>query len=152
MSLLFRRSALALSLGLALAVCSLAPPVEAARPARPGPLQLTAENVVPGPGDFGALVEGKIGFGREACFEFVVTAPLAGVITRIAIHEGAAGFEGPEVVALNPMRPGIMGLNGCVPIDRELGRQISRNKAGYYVVVKTTAYPNGAVRAQLANR
>ncbi len=133
-------------IGLALAAAALTAPAQAARPA---PLQLTGENVVPGPGDFGALVEGKIGFSRtDLCFEFVVHT-LSGSITRIAIHEGSAGFEGPEVVTLNPMRPGIMGLRGCVPVERELARRISGNKSQYYVVIRTNAYPGGAVRAQL---
>jgi hypothetical protein len=127
-----------------------APSSHAARPGSPtGGLQLKGENVVPGPGEFGALVTGTVSFGRgEACFEFTV-GTLSGRITHIGIYQGRAGFDGAEVVTLNPMPPGIMGLRGCVPVDREVARAISRDKSGYYVMFVTDAYPNGAVRAQL---
>lgn len=135
-------------LALAVSVASFAQP--AAARGKPAPLQLTGDNVIPGPGEFGALVEGKIGFSRtELCFDFVVQT-LSGQVTRIAIHRGGAGFEGEEVVTLNPMLPGVMGFNGCVPVSRELAREISRNKSQFYVVIKTNLYPGGAVRAQLA--
>src|SRR5688500_9520901 len=120
-----------------LAVAIAAPQAQAARRA---PLQLTGENVAPFPGEFNALVEGKIGSSRtDLCFGFVVDQ-LRGSISRIAIHQGSGGFEGPEVVTLRPRAPGIMGRRGCVTVDRELARQIPRNKSQYYVVIKTILY------------
>lgn len=114
-----------------------------------GSLLLSGGNVQPDGGEIGAVVNGTISFNRtDVCFEFTVTS-LSGHITHIGIYQGVAGVTGPEVVVLNPMPPGIMGLRGCVPIDRTLARTISNHKRGYYVQIFTDAYPGGAVRSQL---
>lgn len=145
------RFAAPFAFAVAATLIAFAPAADAARPggSTRGLLQLVGENIVPGPGEIGALVQGTVGFSRgEMCFDFEVVS-LSGRITRIAVYEASAGFDGPEVVTLNPMPPGVMGLRGCVPVERDLARRISRNKAGFYVMVITDAYPNGAVRAQL---
>jgi hypothetical protein len=114
-----------------------------------GSLVLSGGNIIPGPGDPSGLVNGTISFSRtDACFEFTVSS-LSGHITHIGIYHAPAGSNGPEVIVLNPMPPGIMGLRGCVPVDRTLARQVSGDKANYYVMIVTDAYPGGAVRAQL---
>lgn len=123
-------------------------PAQAARPAKT-PLLLTPDAVVPGPGDAFATGSFKLKFGRnEVCFDVNVTG-VTGFIERIAIHRGRDGFAGPEVVLLSPSEIGIQGLMGCRTIDNAVARDIARNPSEYYVVVKTTAYPDGALRGQL---
>lgn len=138
-----------IAFALAVTFIAFAAPASAARPGH-GPLQLVGENI-PSGGELGALVLGTIGSSRgDMCFEFSVVS-LSGRIQHIGIYDGAAGFEGPEIVTLNPMPPGVMGLRGCVPVSRDVARQISRDKSRYYVMITTDLYPNGAVRAQLGN-
>lgn len=116
---------------------------------RPRALLLTPEAVVPGPGDSGASGSFKVSYGRdEVCFQTSVQN-LSGHITRIAIHRGAVGASGPEVITLTPNSIGIFGLNGCAPADRALVREISRNPAAFYYLVRTNTHPGGALRGQL---
>jgi hypothetical protein len=118
---------------------------------RPAGIILTGDQVVPGPGDPTGYATAKISSSKgQFCFE-VDLRDISGLITSIEIHEAAAGQVGPLVLTLSPMPPGVQGLRGCVPIDRALLRQISRDKAGYSIEIRTTTYPNGAIRAQLGS-
>jgi hypothetical protein len=135
---------------LALAVVAVAAPpsADAARPTR-SPLRLTADAVVPGPGDTFASGTFSLKMSRgEICYQ-VDVENLGGFIDRIAIHRGRVGFEGPEVQLLSPSPIGIPGLWGCRPISRELAREIGRFPDEFYLVVTTGAYPSGALRGQL---
>jgi hypothetical protein len=121
-------------------------PASAAR--KPG-LQLTGAAVVPGPGDPLASGAFRLSSGRgELCFN-VSLLNQSGLVNRIVIRRGTAGQSGPEVIRLSPSPIGINGLTGCVPISRELQREIGRSPSDFYLEVETTAYPNGAVRGQL---
>lgn len=112
-------------------------------------LQLTAVAVVPGPGDVDANAQIAVNVGRsEICFSSVVNNT-AGFIQTIAIYQAPSGQAGPMVVRLCPSEIGINQLIGCVPASAELCRAISRTPAGYYIEIRTTAYPDGALRAQL---
>ena len=136
---------------LALAITTVvAPAAHAGRPVRNNNgLVLTAEAVVPGPGDAHGSGTFKVSFGsNEVCYEVALDG-LAGFVDRIAIHRGAAGSVGPEVALLSPSPQGIQGLWGCRAIDRTLAREISRTPANFYMLVKTSAYPGGALRGQL---
>jgi hypothetical protein len=120
----------------------------AARGKRPG-LRLTADAVVPGPGDSGASGAFKLSNGRgEICF-LVTVSNLSGLINRIVIRRGAAGTTGPEVLRLSPSPIGIQGLQGCVPISRELQRELGRYPENFYLEIETTVHPGGALRGQL---
>jgi hypothetical protein len=131
---------------LVLAATVLAPTAEAGRPS---PLLLSPQAVVPGPGDPSAAGSFKWGGGRCG-FDYLVTVnSLDGLITRIAIHRGAAGTSGPEVLRLCPSPIGLMELQGCVPIDRALLREIKGDPQGFYLEVTTTSFPSGAMRGQL---
>jgi hypothetical protein len=57
------------------------------------------------------------------------------------------GSNGPVVVNFNPA---INGLDGCMNADREVARGIIQNPSGFYVNVRTTEFPGGAVRGQLS--
>lgn len=144
----FARTVVATFALISLVACAVAPAAHAGKPTR-SPLRLTADAVVPGPGDTFATGIFKFSFSRdEICYEVGVDG-LSGFIDRIAIHRGLPGQNGPEVALLSPSPIGIHGLWGCRTIDRNLAREISRNPGGYYMVVKTGAYPNGALRGQL---
>ena len=115
----------------------------------PAPLALSADSVVPGPGDFAASGTFKVNVRRnEVRFEVTVDN-LAGVIQTIALYRGAAGSDGPMVLRLSPSEIGIPGLLGYVPVSRELGREISRYPEAFYMEIRTSAYSNGALRGQL---
>ena len=144
----FARSFIFAVLALA-TVVALAPDAQAAKPPARSPLRLTADAVVPGPGDAGASGTFKYNMSRgELCYEVSVDN-LSGFIDRIAIHRGRAGVAGPEVALLSPSSIGIPGLWGCRAIDRDLAREIGRSPADFYMVVKTGPYPGGALRGQL---
>ena len=131
---------------LALFATSAPHPAEARRPSA---LLLTADAVVPGPGDTSASGSFKVSTSRgEVCFETSVQN-LSGYITRIAIRRGFAGSTGPEVVVLTPNSIGILGLNGCAAADRALLREISRSPGEFYYLVTTSTHPGGALRGQL---
>jgi hypothetical protein len=120
----------------------------AARGGKPQ-LALTADAVVPGPGDFAAAGTFKVSVSREELkFEVIVTN-VSGQIETIALYRAGTGFDGPMVLRLSPSAIGIQGLNGYVPVDRELGREISRNPERFYMEIHTNAYPQGAMRGQL---
>jgi len=65
------------------------------------------------------------------------------------IHQGAVGTNGPIVVQLFPPLPQPTS-SGCTT-DAVHAPEIAANPAGFYVNVHTTAFPNGAIRGQLAN-
>ncbi|MEL6443889.1 MAG: CHRD domain-containing protein [Bacteroidota bacterium] len=87
-----------------------------------------------------------------ACFQLNLTK--VGEPTRVHIHQGAAGVNGPiaisffDTVVENPV-PAPPNLIGCVTAERDVIERILANPANYYVNVHTEAYPAGAVRGQL---
>jgi hypothetical protein len=114
-----------------------------------GALQLTDINVVPGPGDAGASAYMTVKVGRDAVTFSTTVTGTAGYITTIGIYQGWAGQTGPMVVRLCPNEIGIAQLLGTVPVSTDICRAISRNPAGYYVQINTSAFPDGALRAQM---
>ena len=108
---------------------------------------LSGANEVP-PGDPGttgtAMVEVEAETG-QVCTEVTsnVEAPIA-----MHIHKGAAGTNGPVVVALD--HTAINGARTCVLVATDLATAIIANPADFYVNIHTTARPGGATRGQLA--
>ena len=121
----------------------------AAAKGRPAPLALTADAVVPGPGDFAASGTFKVSVSRDELYFSVQVANVSGLIETIALYRAAPGSSGPMALRLSPSAIGIQGLNGYVPVDRELGREISRYPERFYMEIRSNAYPNGALRGQL---
>jgi hypothetical protein len=74
---------------------------------------------------------------------------LSGFIQEIALYQAPAGQSGPEVLRLTPSPIGIYQIQACAPCDATLGRAIARNPSAYYIQIRTSLYPNGALRAQL---
>ena len=114
-----------------------------------GALQLTADQVVPGPGDAGASASMTVKINHDSVSFATTVTNTAGYIRSIAIYQGWAGQTGPFVVRLCPSPIGIAQLNGTVPLSSDLCRAISRNPGAYYVEIRTDLYPIGALRAQL---
>ena len=121
----------------------------AAAKGRPAGLMLTADAVVPGPGDFAGAGTFKVSVGRSELHFEVKLDNITGQIETIALYRAGTGFDGPMILRLSPSAIGIAGLNGYVPVDRELGREISRNPERFYMEIRTNAYPGGALRGQL---
>lgn len=65
------------------------------------------------------------------------------------IHLGAAGVNGPIVIALTGTWVGGT-LVGSTTTDNATANAIITNPAGWYVNVHTTDFPGGAIRGQLA--
>jgi CHRD domain len=64
------------------------------------------------------------------------------------IHRGAAGVAGPVVVDFGA--PGATSHTGCQAILPALATEIMTTPANFYVNVHNGAFPNGAMRGQLA--
>jgi hypothetical protein len=139
---------------LALVACSmllvLAAPrtSDAGRPTRGG-LMMTPDAVVPGPGELGSSAQATVKVSRdEVCFA-VDAINLGGFIQTIGIYQAPVGQAGPMVVRLSPSSIGINQSRGCVAVSGPLAKAIGRNPSAYYIEIRSTTCPNGALRAQL---
>jgi len=114
---------------------------------RPLHATLLPENQIPpteSNGSGTALVTLNSGQG-EVCWDISVSDLTTPVILA-HIHQGDAQTNGPVVVDFNEP---VNGLNGCVPADPALIKDIRRHPADYYVNVHTTMFTGGEVRGQL---
>jgi hypothetical protein len=110
---------------------------------------LTGAAEVPGPGDTdgGGTVQVMLKPEKgEVCYELSVTK--IDEATAAHIHEGAVGKEGPVTVGLEAPKGGT--AKGCKTADAAVIKAIMANPANYYVNVHNAAFPQGAVRGQLA--
>lgn len=69
-------------------------------------------------------------------------------INGVHIHVGAAGVDGPVVVALDAKKFNKLG-NTCVKAASAVLGDISTNPGKYYFNIHTNKFPAGAVRGQL---
>jgi hypothetical protein len=65
------------------------------------------------------------------------------------IHEAPAGVNGPVVVDFGSLISGLT-VEGCVPVDAALIKEIRQNPENYYVNIHSNEFPAGAVRGQLS--
>ena len=72
-----------------------------------------------------------------------------GPITAIMVHRGATGTNGPVVYTLKPANEG--GYKGCDNIGEWTEGDFEKNPTGYYFLIHTQDYPNGAIRGQIRN-
>ncbi|HEV2460797.1 MAG TPA: CHRD domain-containing protein [Ktedonobacterales bacterium] len=85
---------------------------------------------------------------QQICYIIHVSG-IALPATAAHIHRGAAGVNGPIVVPFLP--PNAQGVaSGCTTVAHDLLVAIAHHPADYYVNVHNKAYPEGAVRGQLA--
>ncbi|HYD12413.1 MAG TPA: CHRD domain-containing protein [Allosphingosinicella sp.] len=116
---------------------------------RPYTVALTGAAERPGPGDpdGSGTATLRINAGQgQVCYTINVANIDAATLAHI--HRGAADAAGPVVVNLDPPADG--SSEGCVSVARELAQELIRTPAGFYVNVHNAAFPNGAVRGQLA--
>ena len=122
--------------------------------------QLVGANVVPGPGDPDG--KGTVGInptGRNTKICWGLEVKRLDAITGAYVHKGERGAAGAARVTLFENAAGLPGggvHRGCVKhLDPGLVRRIIgvREESGrnwpWYVELRTTAYPAGAVRGQL---
>lgn len=109
---------------------------------------LTGAAEVPGPGSSDGSGEAFVDLlgGNVLC----VALHVRGIDqpTAAHIHQAAPGVAGPIVVMLPT--PIFNHSFGCDSIDPTLYDQIAANPGSFYVNVHTGAFPNGALRGQLA--
>ncbi len=104
---------------------------------------------VPGPGAVDGTGTAEISVdpnGTQICFSISVANLDA--VTAAHIHEGKAGVSGPIVATLAAPTTG--HSEGCVDAAAPLIQTLSAGSSSYYVNVHTTAFPDGAIRAQLS--
>src|SRR3954451_17436171 len=112
---------------------------------------MTGANEVPGPGDPDGKGHARIRLDSKhdrVCFKVStkgIAPPNAG-----HIHQGDRGTAGPVVVPLFTSATGTRHRRGCVATTQAIIDAIRANPSGYYVNVHNDAYPNGALRGQLA--
>jgi hypothetical protein len=114
---------------------------------RPLDATLSPDNQIPpteSDGSGTALVTLNSGQG-EVCWDISVSDLTTPVILA-HIHQGDAETNGPVVVDFNEP---VNGLNGCVPADAALIKDIRQHPADYYVNVHTEMFQGGEVRGQL---
>ena len=78
---------------------------------------------------------------RQLCW-VLITRKVDGTVTAAHIHAGAAGKNGPVVVALSRWP-------GCTSVSRKLARALREHPDWFYANVHSTAFPTGALRGQL---
>jgi hypothetical protein len=149
MSLLVRRTTLALGmlLGLAIAAVSPAAAVESGRPftiSLSGAAEVTAGGV-PNQGDpdgIGTAVLHVNPGQAQLCWAIEVT--MVDPITAAHVHAAPSTTTGPVVVPLNPYS------GGCTQVSRALALALITHPELYYVNVHNASYPGGAMRGQLS--
>ena len=116
---------------------------------RPYTVTMTGAAERPGPGDPDGTGTAtlRVNAGQnQVCYTLTVSNIDAATMAHI--HRGAAGAAGPVVVTLDAPADG--SSEGCTSVARELAQELIRAPAGFYVNVHNAAFPNGAVRGQLA--
>ena len=101
------------------------------------------------PGDPDGSGTAEISFADEltrVCWDLNDLKGL-GPITGAHIHRGAAGVDGPVVLALKQATEG--GWRGCSSDTAWVQQAFDEGLANYYVNVHTAEYPKGAIRGQL---
>lgn len=113
-----------------------------------GPIQLTGEAEIPGPGDEDGSGVANVFLDADGsiCYDFV---GIDGIETPTAahIHEGGESEAGPVVLPLETPVEG--SLDACVADQAELSARIAENPANFYVNVHNAEFPDGAIRGQL---
>ncbi len=82
----------------------------------------------------------------KVCWRFAHLHGFSGA-TFAHINRGAAGKAGAVVVPLSTASK--LHHKGCVAVSPSVVTAIEKDPAAYYVNIHSTAYPGGAVRAQL---
>lgn len=115
-------------------------------------VMMSAQEVVPGPGDPDGDGDLTLYLGWKSgrtCW-FLNTTNVAAPLTAVHLHRGAVGEAGEQVALLHgPNSDG--DTSNCKELDRTLVRDIVKNLGNYYIDVHNQEFPDGALRGQLDN-
>lgn len=121
------------------------------------PVTLTPDTVVPGPGNPGAIATGVVSVNTTTN-EFswdIVHANLQGVsgpddITGLFLRTGGPAGVGPLLISLgmgaDDLGSRLMGTRMATPTQVN---SFLADPGAHYIEIRTEAFPNGAVRAQI---
>ncbi|MDP8953414.1 MAG: CHRD domain-containing protein [Actinomycetota bacterium] len=127
-------------------------PAAGGQPMTFGPIELTGDAEVPGPGDEDGAGQAHVYLEPEGepagtiCYDFIGIDGIEPA-TAAHIHEGEVGEAGDVVLPLETPSEG--SLDACAQDQAELVAQIAANPAGFYINVHNEDFPEGAVRGQL---
>lgn len=118
---------------------------------------LSHHNVVPaGSGDPNMFGDATIGINAgksQICYELrVFVYPADGSNwppQSTGIYRAEAGSNGSRVVDLNPDFSSGPNASGCIRVSSTVAHNIQKDPTGYYLLVTSIKYPDGAVRGQL---
>ena len=108
-----------------------------------------AVEVPPGDPNGAGLFEARINPGTERIC-YTITASNIDAATAAHIHLGGVGVAGAPVLTLDTPDGDDDDSEDCQDIDRSLAQALIQNPADYYVNIHTGAFPQGALRGQLA--
>jgi hypothetical protein len=116
---------------------------------------MTAAQVVPGPGQAGAVGRAQLA-GMEETQKMCVglnIKSVKGPVTGVTVNKGGAKHNGPVVINFGPVTVSSTGTaNKCATgVTPTLFEAIEAHPATYYIVVNTKSFPHGAIRGQLAH-
>lgn len=109
---------------------------------------LSGANEVPGPGDADGSGFAVITIDGTT-IRYTVFVQNIATPTAQHIHRGAAGVDGPVVVALTASFNGGGLIGEVTSVDQSLINEILANPSGFYVNVHNADFPGGAIRGQL---
>ena len=114
-----------------------------------GPIQLSGDAEIPGPGDSDASGQAHVYLEPDGaiCYDFIGIDGLDTPPTAAHIHEGSDSEAGPVVLPLETPTEG--SLDACAEDQAELSERIAANPAGFYINVHNAEFPDGAIRGQL---
>ncbi|HEX4103782.1 MAG: CHRD domain-containing protein [Pseudonocardiaceae bacterium] len=116
-------------------------------------VQLTPQEVTGG-GDHGGSGSARVDLDavhQTVCYD-LSWKDLHGDVTMAHIHFAPRGQDGPHPIDFfNDQKfPGAGSTaKGCVPSTRDKIQAVIDHPAGYYVIIHTTAFADGAIRGQL---
>lgn len=107
---------------------------------------LSGMNLVNGDPDGTGVLKYTIGADEgKFCYELSVANISPAAVATLNV--GSRGTNGQVVATLQA--PTKNSSANCINLDADRISDITRNPAGYYVIVQTEEFPNGAVRGQL---
>lgn len=131
----------------ALAFGLVAAPVAAFAAGGGATAQASGSAEVGGKGDPAASANATFSFdtaGKKVCYSVTASGLKA---VAMHIHKGAAGANGPVVVALDAAKVGAGTV--CAAAAGDVVAAVAADPAGYYFNAHTRDFPAGAVRGQL---
>jgi hypothetical protein len=111
-------------------------------------VKLTGGKVVPGPGDGDG--SGQLSWTIDGTrFCYLLTVKKIGTAVAATVQKASKGANGPAVVTL--LAPSNKSSAGCGTLSSSLASNLKDKPGKYYVIVRNSKYPLGALRSQLSS-